>query len=63
VVIRASVGVGTLSVLGRDQGGVGVTTTRTVPGRDPIVLNLEAGVGEVRVYWVAVPHERPGKNR
>jgi phage shock protein PspC (stress-responsive transcriptional regulator) len=63
VVIRASVGVGALSVLGRDQGGLGVTTTRTVPGRDPIVMTLQAGVGEVRVFWVAVSHERTGKNR
>jgi phage shock protein PspC (stress-responsive transcriptional regulator) len=61
--IRASVGVGALSVLGRDQGGLGLTTTRTIPGRDPIVLNLQAGVGEVRVIWVAGPHERTGKPR
>jgi phage shock protein PspC (stress-responsive transcriptional regulator) len=63
VVIRASVGVGALSVLGRDQGGLGVTTTRTVSGRDPIVMNLQAGVGEVRVSWLAVLRDRTRKNR
>lgn len=47
--VEGSVGIGEVVVLGRSQGGMGVSVTEEVDGEPMVVLELSAGIGRVEV--------------
>lgn len=47
--VEASVGIGETVVLGRSQGGLGVSATETIEGEPMLVLEASAGIGRVEV--------------
>lgn len=59
--IEARAGLGALALLGRSKAGLGVTDTLDVPGSDPIVMDLEVGIGQVSVYYAAVARPATGR--
>ena len=50
VTVRSHVGVGEVEVFGITRSGVGADLDYTAPGENPpLLLDVEAGVGQVRV--------------
>jgi hypothetical protein len=47
--VEAGTGIGEVDVIGRTQGGIGVSLTEAVEGEPTIVLELSAGIGRVEV--------------
>lgn len=55
--IAVSAGLGSVSVLGRSRGGLGISDEVRSPGSSPIEMDLEVGIGNVSVY------QRPPRER
>jgi phage shock protein PspC (stress-responsive transcriptional regulator) len=59
--VHAEVGAGSLTPLGgSEEGGIGVEDTSSVEGIDPLVMDVEVGIGTFEMYFVGAGRRHGG---